>query len=76
MSTELMKQALAAMEENASHVAQGAPSAEWARFCQARAALRVAIEHAKRPSTHSEDCWKWHHACAIRKILSLAEKNA
>ena len=44
MSTELMKQALAVMEENACHVAQGAPSDEWARFCQTMTTLRGAKE--------------------------------
>lgn len=28
--------------------------------------LRAAL--AEPQSTHSADCWKWHHECAIAKI--------
>ena len=30
--------------------------------------LRNALEHAERPQTHSEECWRWHHECAVAKI--------
>lgn len=30
--------------------------------------LRAALEHAERPQTHSEECWRWHHQCAVAKI--------
>ena len=35
---------------------------------EAATALRAAIEHAERPQTHSEECWRWHHQCAVAKI--------
>lgn len=45
------------------------------RMCHgAAAALRAAIKHAERPMTHSRDCWKWHHGCAVKKI-ERAEKQ-
>lgn len=30
--------------------------------------LRTAIEQAERQTTHSDECWRWHHACAVAKI--------
>ena len=37
-----------------------------------RAALGVPIpENDSTPSTHSADCWKWHHECAIARIEEL-----
>ena len=41
--------------------------------------LRVARMLEKRlkqlevQSTHSDDCWRWHHECAIAKIERLAQ---
>ena len=35
----------------------------------ARDALRAAL--GKLDKTHSEDCYQWHHACAIAEILRL-----
>lgn len=32
---------------------------------QAVSALRAALKHQ---STHSEECWRWHHECAVAKI--------
>lgn len=32
-------------------------------------ALRAAL--AEPQSTHSEECWRWHHECAIARIEEL-----
>ena len=43
--------------------------------------LRVARMLEKRlkqlevQSTHSDDCWRWHHECAIAKIERLAQPD-
>ena len=66
MSIEAMKQALEALE-----MYQSKSSVQM--FDDAVKALRAAIDHAERPSTHSEDCWKWHHECAVAKIERLQE---
>lgn len=67
MSIEAMKQALEAL-----HVHAAPHPMVW----RAMDALRLAIEHAERPQTHSEECWRWHHECAVAKIQNkLMEKN-
>lgn len=43
MSIDAMKRALEAMESVAGHVAQTAPSDEWAQYCGAMSALRELI---------------------------------
>ena len=59
MSIDAMKQALEALEDGL----------QWsAEHSDVRAALRAAIEQAERPQTHSEECWRWHHQCAVVKI--------
>ena len=69
MSIEAMKQALEALEWIAS---VNAMDYEYQRKAQKSIdALRAAIEHAERPSTHSEECWRWHHECAAAKINQL-----
>ena len=69
MTIEAMKQALEALE---NHTAIQHPQQRHDRD-SAIDALRAAIKHAERPSTHSEDCWKWHHECAVAKIERLQE---
>lgn len=59
MSIDVMKQALEALEFN---------QARWQGKDEAVTALRAAIEHAERPQTHSDGCWRWHHQCAVAKI--------
>ena len=63
MSLDAMKQALEVLESVvAAHgYNSGTP-------INAITALRAAIEHAERPQTHSEECWRWHHQCAVAKI--------
>ena len=72
MSTELMKQALAVMEENACHVAQGAPSDEWARFCQTMTTLSGAKEWPIAPrqwqGLTEEEIAELHHEIKVRLI--------
>jgi len=59
-----MKQALVALEDaQIHHYALKHKETDALIF-----ALRAAIEHAERPQTHSEECWRWHHQCAIAKI--------
>lgn len=61
---ELMQQALEALDW---HVAKGA----WGADIEGVAAeLR---ERLSRESTHSDDCWRWHHECAVSKLESLAQ---
>jgi len=67
MSIDAMKQALEVLEE----VQKFMKTSEW--FDTRTDALRAAIEHAERPQTHSDDCWKWHHECAVAKIERLQE---
>lgn len=62
MSTDVMKQALEDAHTRMEHYQD-----EKARE-RAITALRQAIEQAERPTTHSEDCYKWHHACAVSRI--------
>lgn len=65
MSLDVMKQALAALNDC---------TYDEEAYClnpdnvDAILALRAAIEQAERPQTHSEECWRWHHQCAIAKI--------
>ena len=66
MSIEAMKLALEAMEsaiKAGDWVVDGACDPDMALV-----ALRQAIAKAERQSTHSEHCYKWHHACAIARI--------
>ena len=66
MSIEAMKLALECMEaaiRAGDWKVDGACDPDYAFVC-----LRAAIEQAERQSTHSEDCYKWHHACAIARI--------
>ena len=36
--------------------------------------LRDALrERLSRQETHSEECWRWHHECAVAKIERLAQ---
>lgn len=59
MTIEAMKQALDALELWSPALGHALN-----KRAEAVVALRAAIEHAERPSTHSADCWRWHHACA------------
>lgn len=43
------------------------------RISNAAIALRDAL--GKLDKTHSEDCYQWHHACAIAEILRLRRGN-
>ena len=63
MSLAAMKQALEALLEHGS-----AYLGHDLAYKSAITVLRAAIEHAERPQTHSEECWRWHHKCAIAKI--------
>ena len=64
MTIEAMKQALEALE-----LYQSKSSVQM--FDVAAKGLRAAIEQAERQQTHSEECWKWHHECAVAKINQL-----
>jgi hypothetical protein len=72
MSIEVMKQALEALE-----------CQDQLGWSGTIAALRQAITEAALQnitdfdvqSTHSADCYKWHHACAVARI-ERAEKQA
>ena len=44
--------------------------AEIAAVADAMVDLR---EMLSRQETHSEECWKWHHECAVAKIERLAQ---
>jgi hypothetical protein len=63
MSITAMKLALEALEGvvSAHNYEGGAP-------VKAITALRDAIERVERPQTHSEECWRWHHQCAVARI--------
>jgi hypothetical protein len=41
------------------------------RLMPAYYSLRAAL--AEPQSTHSDDCWKWHHKCAIARIEETEE---
>ena len=82
MSLDVMKQALEALEllaryENPATKIQIRKPRDGGSIVtmyphkvasEAATALRAAIEQAERPQTHSEECWRWHHQCAIAKI--------
>lgn len=58
---EAAQQALEAMEKNTKHL-----PLHFDNYFEAMNALRAALTEPQ--STHSADCWKWHHECAIAKI--------
>ena len=66
MSIDAMKQALAALEHEAQRGNDDA-------YRRERDALRAAIENAERPQTHSEECWRWHHQCAVEKVEQVKD---
>lgn len=39
-------------------------------------ALEALQSRLNRTTTHSEDCWKWHHGCALTKLEALQAENA
>ena len=62
------QQALEAMEY---HVEQTRPIH---RTSEAIIALRAAL--AQEPqTTHSEECWRWHHACAVAEVERLRARG-
>ena len=65
MTIEAMRQALEALK-----TASGSTRVEQERLLHEAAIkrLRNAIDESETLQTHSEDCWKWHHACAVAKI--------
>ena len=65
MSIDAMKHALAVLNTGGNEVL---PEDYGQMVSEAITALRTAINHAERPQTHSEECWRWHHQCAIGKI--------
>ena len=42
----------------------------WRSDCdKAITALRAALAQQDEPqTTHSSECWRWHHKCAVAKI--------
>ena len=58
---ELMQQALDALE------IYGAKSPDVADT------ITVLRERLTRESTHSQECWRWHHECAVTKLERLAQ---
>lgn len=72
MSLDAMKQALHTLEGWANHGDWVWPESalEQAKrnTTESITALRAAIEQAERPQTHSEECWRWHHQCAVTRI--------
>ena len=61
---EAAQQALLTLEWHLAHEAYGAD------IEGVTGALRAAL--ADQPqTTHSEECWRWHHACAVAKIERL-----
>lgn len=75
MSIDAMRQALEALEQYTNVVTSSHDPNSWVTVAdggkparEAITALRAAIEHAERPQTHSEECWRWHHQCAVAKI--------
>ena len=70
MSIDAMKQALEAIE--LSHPRFGVATEI---YKNAIASLRSAIEHAERPQTHSEECWRWHHQCAVAMIERMQTRS-
>jgi hypothetical protein len=65
MSIEAMRQALEALK-----TASSSTQVEQERLLYEAAIkrLRNAIDESETLQTHSEDCWRWHHQCAIAKI--------
>lgn len=57
------QRALEALEH--IHPGNMTPMAE-SNWTKAITALRAAFNTTQQ--THSEECWRWHHECAIRKI--------
>ncbi len=78
MSREVMQMAL----ENCRLLAARHRNEDWAkhilRFCEEgevkAEVLREALEQPQE-STHSADCYKWHHECAKAEVERLRERN-
>lgn len=66
---EAAEQALEAMENNLWAVMDQAPAIDVNAYHAAIVALRAAL--AEPETTHSEDCYQWHHACAIAEVKRL-----
>lgn len=68
MSIIAMRQALDAME----YIHSPMTEEEDKRIAHAVMGLIDAIDQAEArvqpQQTHSEECWRWHHACAIARI--------
>ena len=65
MSIEAMRQALEALKTASANTRV---EQERALYEAAIKRLRNAIDESETMHTHSEDCWRWHHACAVAKI--------
>lgn len=73
MTDKLRAAAEAALEALEWHLERGAWGADIEGIT---AALHDALAEPEVQSTHSAECYKWHHACAIARIESaLKEKN-
>ena len=66
---EAAQQALEALETNQYAVADQAPHVDVMAFNAAITALRAAL--AEPQSTHSTECYKWHHDCAVAEVERL-----
>lgn len=63
---EAAEQALRALEKATGWMSD----ADYRRLNDSIAALRAAL--AQEPqTTHSDECWRWHHACAVAEIERL-----
>lgn len=62
---EAAEQALESMEAATGYMTD----AQYVRLNQSIDALRAAL--AEPQTTHSDECYQWHHACAIAEILRL-----
>lgn len=62
---EAAEQALESMEAATGYMTD----AQYVRLNQSIDALRDAL--GKLDKTHSDECYQWHHACAIAEILRL-----
>lgn len=74
MTIEAMKRALEAMESVASHVAQTAPSDEWAQYCGAMSALRELIW--QEPRREWQGLTKEERKCLLQRALRFYDLEA
>lgn len=75
-----LREMLASVPENARLVIEdedgmGASIIPVGRWCHAAAAALPESNLSNHMSTHSTECYKWHHECAIAEIERMRAKE-